>query len=119
MRFKPLSPWLDHFVSGITSDGLKWMQRLADLITYTRAFTFACGTTSITANTTVEVTYTVAGLFADDVVTVNPASTMPTGVGIVGAYVSATDTLKVRYMNTTAGNLPLVAATYTVLATRF
>lgn len=62
------------------------------------------------ANTTVAVNVTVTGARTDSFVAVKPRSALDLGLGIVGAYVSAANTVTVYFMNTTAGALPAGAA---------
>jgi hypothetical protein len=98
-----------------------WLNRLRLMAVDQRAYSFACGTSTVNANTTAIVTYTVTGIKVDDVaLSVQPAmGGLPTGVGIVGWEVSAANTLKVRFMNTTAGNLALVDSTFKVVVARY
>lgn len=56
---------------------------------------------SVAANTTAEQTFTVPGLAAGTVVAVDKPSLTP-GLGIVGARVSAANTLAINFMNDTA-----------------
>lgn len=72
---------------------------------------------SVNANTTAAQTVTVTGLRTTDLVVVNPPGGT-NGLGIAGARVSATDTLEVRWSNSTAGGLLPPAGTYRVLAIR-
>lgn len=73
---------------------------------------------SVAAATVAEQTFTVAGLTtADDVVVNNPSTA--TAVGIVGARVSAADTLAIRYVNPTAGALVPTAGVHDIIAFRF
>jgi hypothetical protein len=72
---------------------------------------------SVGAATTAEQTFTVTGLATNDKVFVNgPAPTA--GTGIVGARVSAANTLAITFANVTAAALTPAAGTYTILAIR-
>jgi hypothetical protein len=72
----------------------------------------------IAANTTAEQTFTVVGLMTSDKVFVNKP-TAQAGIGIVGARVSAADTLAITFANVTAGALtPTASETYGVVAVR-
>lgn len=69
--------------------------------------------------TTSEQTVTIRGLKTTDKVFVSNKPTHQAGLGIVGARVSAADTLAVTFMNPTAGGLtPTASQTYTVLVVR-
>lgn len=53
-----------------------------------------------------DITVTITGAAAGDIVMVTPLSTaMETGVGIAGAWVSAADTVKIRVTNLSASTL--------------
>lgn len=73
---------------------------------------------SVAAATSAEQTFTVPGLQTRDFVFVNIPSTLNNGLGIVGARVSAADTLALRVMNATAGALDAASATFTLLIVR-
>lgn len=76
---------------------------------------FATGTvTAADANTTVERTFTVPGLLVGDLVYVRKP-THQAGLGIVGARVSAADTLAVVYMNNTASPITPASETCQIL----
>lgn len=68
---------------------------------------------SISANTTAEQTFTVTGLVAGSPALVNKPS-FQSGIGIVGARVSAANTLAINYCNATANTLTPAAETYMV-----
>lgn len=67
---------------------------------------------SVGANTTAEQTFAVTGLLPTDFVAVS--ADVQNGVGIVGARVSAVDTLAIRFGNFTAGALTPTAGAYIV-----
>jgi hypothetical protein len=69
----------------------------APLVVYTQALT----PVSVAANTAAEQTFTVTGLISGTPVWVNKPSAT-TGLGIAGVRVSATNTLAINYINTTA-----------------
>lgn len=67
----------------------------------------AAGTTSIVNATCTEVTYTVNGLDVSMITNVTMEGTVPANIGVVNSYVSAANTLKVRFINPTAGAIAL------------
>lgn len=73
---------------------------------------------SVSSATSAEQTFTVPGLQTRDFVFVNIPSSLNNGLGIVGARVSAADTLAVRVMNATAGALDAASATFTIFVVR-
>lgn len=69
------------------------------------------GTTTIATATCTEVTYTVTGLDTPMMVHVTmspaPGQSVPANIGVVNAYVSAANTLKVRFVNPTGSGIAL------------
>ncbi len=75
--------------------------------------TFTYDPASIGAATTAQDTVTVPGLKVGDIVVVQKP-TLTVGVGIVGARVSAADTLALQWVNATAGAVNPASETYTL-----
>jgi hypothetical protein len=72
----------------------------------------------VAAATTAEQTFTVTGLLVGDIVYVTKPTTNA-GLGIVGARVSANNTLAIAFVNATAGALtPTASQSYTLLVAR-
>ena len=72
----------------------------------------------VAANTSAEQTFTITGLAVGDHVTVNKP-TAQAGLGIVGARVSAANTLALTFMNATGTPItPTAAQDYLVLVSR-
>ena len=65
---------------------------------------------SCAANTTTVITLAVPGARLNNNVVVNPTTALQAGLGIVGARVSATDTVAITFGNFTAG--AIVASNY-------
>lgn len=72
---------------------------------------------SVAAATSAEQTFTLPGLKLGDTVFVNKP-TATAGVGIVGARVSAADTLALTFMNATAAPVDPVSEVYSVIILR-
>jgi len=72
---------------------------------------------AVSAATSAEQTFTVAGLKVGDMVLVSKP-TATAGVGIVNARVSAADTLALTFMNATAGSVNPASETYTITVIR-
>lgn len=83
---------------------------------FTTDFTVDLGTV-ITLNGLVG-TRTITGLLTTDHVLVQAVSALPTGVGIVNAYVSSADTLSIRFLTAVLGNVALGSQTYRVTVFR-
>ena len=73
---------------------------------------------SVGAATSAEQTFTVSGLAVGDFVAVSTTASTGNATAIVGARVSAANTLAIRYINPTAGTLTPAADTYLVLVAR-
>lgn len=83
-----------------------------------RAYDVTISPALVAANTSAEQTFTVSGLTTSDVVTVNKP-TAQAGLGIVGARVSAANTLAITFGNfTAAGITPTASEVYKVVAVR-
>lgn len=87
---------------------------------FARAYDVNVGALSaVSAQTTSEQTVTISGLTTDDWVGIPNKPTHQAGLGIVGARVSAADTLAITFMNaTTASITPTASQTYKVIAVR-
>ena len=73
----------------------------------------------VAANTTAEQTLIVTGLKASDTVLSVVKPTADAGLGIVGARISADDTLAITFANVTAGALtPTASEDYLVMVMR-
>lgn len=81
------------------------------------AFQFTLDPSSVNANTTAEVTVTVYGLKANDIVYVNKTS-HETGLGVVNARVSADNTLALTLMNNTGSGIDEASETWRGLVVR-
>lgn len=82
-----------------------------------KIYTATINPAAVGAATSAEQTFTVTGLAVGDIpVVVKPTGTA--GVGIVGARVSAANTLALTFMNATAGSVDPASETYTILAFR-
>jgi hypothetical protein len=73
---------------------------------------------AVSANTTAQQTFTLAGLLPGDVVSV-VKPTHQAGLGLVGSRVTAADTLGITFSNNTGSSItPTAGETYLVLVTR-
>jgi len=82
----------------------------APCVTYAPALT----PTGVAASTTAEQSFTVTGLTVNSPVWVNPPSTMPAGLGLVGARTSAANTLYLTFANTGATTATPPSGVYSV-----
>lgn len=76
----------------------KWLLSLYAAFPKIRIYFVTIDPPSLSANSITEVTVSVTGLDTADIVVVDKPSTTA-GVGIVDAYVSATDTLAISFIN--------------------
>lgn len=111
------NPTQAYALAGRASTQTNWLQgAYGTLVSDT--LTASLSPALVAANTTAEQTFTVAGLMPGDVVTVNKP-TAQAGLGIVGARVSAADTLAITFANNTAAGItPTAAENYSVSYTR-
>lgn len=72
---------------------------------------------SVAANTTARQTFTVAGLKVTDFVQVSKP-TLNAGLGVVGATVSAANTLAITFVNATAGAIDAASEIWRVAIIR-
>ena len=107
----------DSNFGGIAATDQLTVGALATPITRVVVYSPTLTPASVAAATVAEQTFTVVGLTTADKVVVN-APVNATATGIVGARVSAADTLAVRYANPTAGALVPAAGVNTVIAFR-
>ena len=101
----------------ISERAQRWLERLRSVFPHHQTFEVTINPTSVSGNTTDEQTFTVAGLTTQDIVTVNKP-THQTGLGIVGARVSAADTLAITFMNCTGSPIDPSDETYLIHAVR-
>jgi hypothetical protein len=84
-----------------------------------RRYTPTLSPAAVGANTTAEQTFTVAGVAVGDVVISVVKPTAQAGLGIVGARISASDTLAITFSNNTGGSItPTASQVYQVLVWR-
>lgn len=102
---------------GIQRPWAAWFNLVRDVIRKVDSFEATIDPAAIAANTSAEQTFTVTGLLVDHVVTVNKP-TATAGIGIVGARVSAANTLAITFMNSTGGALNPGSETYSVVGVR-
>jgi hypothetical protein len=86
---------------------------ITKVVVYTPTLTPA----SVSAATVAEQTFTVTGVTTADKIVVNPPA-IANATGIVGARVSAVDTVAIRFVNPTAGALTPTSGVYTIIAHR-
>jgi len=96
-----------------------WFRRLSENLPKNRRYKSALSSfSSVGSNTTSEQTKTVTGLDVNDWVHVNKP-THQTGLGIVGARVSAANTIAITFQNTTGSGITPDDETYKIYAVRF
>ena len=95
----------------------RWLRILTGAMPRVRTYQPTIDPASVSANSESQQTFTVTGLKTNDVVFVNKPSNTG-GIGIINAYVSATDTLAIKFYNTSAGSVNPPSETYRVVAVR-
>lgn len=109
---KPPRDW-----PGMPRPWWQWFQRLTNNFPKVQTFTVTLNPASVPASSTSEQTVTVNGLTTQDVVTVNKPS-HSSGLGIVGARVSADNTLAITFANVTGSAIDPGSEEYRVVAIR-
>lgn len=97
--------------------GFGWLQRFRQRFPRFETYTATLNPASVPANSTSEQTFTVTGLTTTDIVTVNKP-THTSGLGIVNARVSATDTLAITFINITGSPIDPPEEDYLIKTTR-
>lgn len=104
MAIRRLQPAPRDWLNGLPGKVALWMERLTLNVLITGRVDVTIDPSTVNANTTSEQTFTVTGARdGDDVSVVKPSHT--TGLGIVNARVSATDTVAITFMNPTGSNI--------------
>jgi len=94
-----------------TSEFFKWLLNLTARFPKVETFQPALTPTSVSANSESIQTFTVTGLSTMDIVTVNKP-TNQTGLDLIHAWVSAADTLSIKYRNQTGGAITPTSESY-------
>ena len=95
----------------------RWFELLTEAIYKTQTFSQAIDVASVAANSEAVQTFTVTGLTTKDIITVNKPSNSA-GLDLVQAWVSAADTLSLKYRNNTGAPIDPASETYLIKATR-
>lgn len=95
----------------------KWLRIIRDQLPQTRSFQPSLNVASVPANSESEQTFTVTGLVTTDLVVVNkPSNTV--GLDLVQEWVSAANTLSLKFRNHTGSPIDPGAETYRIMAFR-
>ncbi len=81
-------------------------------------FTAALTPSAVSANSVAEQTFTVTGILTSDKLVNVIKPTLTTHIGIVGARISANNTIAITYLNSSGGSATPAAETYSVLVWR-
>ena len=95
----------------------RWFTRIFYAIPKVQTFSQTLTPSAVTAGTESVQTFTVTGLTTTDIVVVNKP-TNQAGLDLVHAWVSAADTLSIKYRNPSGGNITPTSEAYRILAVR-
>jgi hypothetical protein len=95
----------------------KFFSKLVLSVSKNSTYTSVFDPSSVAANTKVRQTFIVVGLTTNDIITVNPPA-LTAGLDLIGARVSATDTIELVFWNSTGAAIDEGAGTYLIKATR-
>lgn len=99
-----------HFSGPVVSEGGVQVGSSGSTISLVKKATVSVDLASINAGAVVEATVTVSGAAAGDSVVATPPAAIAAGLAVVGAYVSAANTVKLRVLNSTGGAIDEAAA---------
>lgn len=93
----------------------------ASAVAWTKVYqgTVAVNPGSLLTLTSEDVSVTITGAATGDIVIMNPPSTLESSLSFAGAYVSATNTVKVRITNHSASTVDGASTTWTYCILRF
>jgi len=95
----------------------RWLRLVYGSFARVHAYSPEIDVASVAANSESVQTFTVEGLSTNDVVTVNKPSN-DAGLDLVQAWVSAANTLSLKFRNATGSPIDPASETYRVIATR-
>lgn len=88
------------------------------VVSYIKKAAVSVDLPSISAGAVSESTVTVSGAAAGDAVIANPPANLAAGLAVVGAYVSAANTVKLRVLNSTGAPIDEAAANWVFVLVR-
>ena len=95
-----------------------WFKRLRNAVPLVQTYSATLTPASVAATSTSEQTFSVPGLVLQDIIAAVNKPTHTSGIGIVGARVSAGDTLAITFLNVTGGAIVPPAETYKIVSVR-
>jgi len=95
----------------------RWLRLVYAAFPKVESYSVSIDLASIAANSESVQTFTVTGLSVNDVVTVNKPSNTA-GLDMVQYWVSAADTLSLKFRNSTGSPIDAAAETYKIISTR-
>lgn len=94
-----------------------WLNRIVELLPFVQTFAVDFDPASVSANSESVQTIAIAGVTTEDILVVNkPTNTA--GLDLVHAWVSAADTVSVKFRNHTGSPINPGTETYSILAVR-
>ena len=87
-------------------------------ITVIRKGTVTIDPASVNATTVADQTFTLTGAAVNDILVLNPRAALTAGLTWGGAHVSATNTVKIRFYNTTGAPIDEASATWDYILIR-
>lgn len=95
----------------------KFFSKIVLSVPKTSTYSPSLNPSSVAANTKARQTFTVTGLTVNDIINVNPPA-LTVGLDLMGARVSAANTIELVFWNSTGGAIDEAAGTYLITATR-
>ena len=101
----------------ISDEAWRWVSRIYSNVPKVQAFNPTLTPAAVLANAESVQTFTVTGLSTQDVVIVNKP-TNQSGLDLIGYWVSAANTLSLKYRNQTGSPITPTSEAYRIISTR-
>lgn len=118
MAMRRQAPAPREWLNGLPGRAAQWVERLTRNVPITGRVDVTIDPTTVSANSTSEQTFTVTGARDGDAVIVTKPS-HSSGLGIVNARVSGTDTVAITFMNATGSGINPPSEEYRVWLVRW
>lgn len=115
----PRPPEAGNWITGqlLTDEAWRWISRVFNFYPKVQTFNPTLTPSAVGATSESVQTFTVTGLTTMDIVTVNKP-TNQSGLDLVHAWVSASDTLSIKYRNVSGGGITPTSEVYRIVSIR-
>ena len=115
----PKPPEAGNWITGLTltDEAWRWISRVFNFYPKVQTFQQTLTPSAVGANSESVQTFTVTGLTTTDIVTVNKP-TNQSGLDLVHSWVSASNTLSIKYRNHTGSGITPTSEAYRIVSIR-